>query len=54
MSIATPYLDPPEGGRRALQPGMQGTAEVHLGTRTFLEYLLSPVQGALHEAARER
>jgi hypothetical protein len=26
----------------------------HLGTRTVLEYLLSPVQKAFHEAARER
>ena len=38
----------------ALQPGMQVAGEVHLGTRTVLEYLLSPVQKAFHEAARER
>jgi hypothetical protein len=25
-------------------PGMQVNAEIHLGTRTVLEYLLSPVQ----------
>ena len=37
-----------------LQPGMQVSAEIHLGTRTVLEYLLSPVQKAFHEAARER
>ncbi len=37
-----------------LQPGMQVSAEVHLGTRTAMEYLLSPVQKAWHEAARER
>ena len=43
------------GGRRyALQPGMQVAGEIHLGTRTILEYLLSPVQKAFHEAARER
>ena len=38
----------------ALQPGMQVAGEIHLGTRTVLEYLLSPVQKAFHEAARER
>ena len=43
------------GGRRyALAPGMQVVAEIHLGERTVLEYLLSPVQKAFHEAARER
>jgi HlyD family secretion protein len=35
-------------------PGMQLTAEIHLGTRTVMAYLLSPVQKTLHEAARER
>ena len=29
---------------------MQVTAEIHLGTRTVLEYLLSPVRKAFHEA----
>ncbi|MBL8386579.1 MAG: HlyD family type I secretion periplasmic adaptor subunit [Burkholderiales bacterium] len=37
-----------------LQSGMLVHAEIHLGTRTVLEYLLSPVQKAWHEAARER
>ena len=37
-----------------LQPGMQVAGEIHLGTRTVLEYVLSPVQKAFHEAARER
>ena len=37
-----------------LAPGMQVSAEIHLGTRTVLEYLLSPVRKAFHEAARER
>jgi len=43
-------------GRRKIRlaPGMQVSAEIHLGTRTVLEYLLSPVQKAFHEAARER
>jgi len=43
-----------DGRRYALQPGMQVAGEIHLGTRTVLEYLLSPVQKAFHEAARER
>jgi HlyD family secretion protein len=37
-----------------LVPGMQVTAEIKLGERTILEYLLSPVQKAFHEAGRER
>ncbi|MDP2760689.1 MAG: HlyD family efflux transporter periplasmic adaptor subunit [Sideroxyarcus sp.] len=42
------------GVRHALSPGMQVTAEIHLGTRTILEYLLSPVMGTFQEAGRER
>jgi HlyD family secretion protein len=34
--------------------GVQVTAEIHLGTRTVLEYLLSRVQDVVHEAGRER
>jgi hypothetical protein len=37
-----------------LVPGMQINAEIHIGTRTVLEYLLSPVQKVAHEAGRER
>jgi HlyD family secretion protein len=33
---------------------MQVVAEIHLGDRTVLEYLLSPVRKAFHEAGRER
>ena len=43
-----------QGVRYALTPGMQVAAEIHLGTRTVLEYLLSPVSKAFHEAGRER
>ena len=45
-----------EGGVEKLRlvPGMQVSAEIHLGTRTVLEYLLSPVQKVVHEAGRER
>jgi hemolysin D len=37
-----------------LASGMQVSAEIKLGERTVLEYLLSPVTKAFHEAARER
>ena len=43
-----------DGERFNLSPGMQVTAEVKLGTRTILEYMLSPVKKAFHEAGRER
>jgi len=43
-----------DGVKYRLTPGMQVAAEIHLGTRTVLEYLLSPVRKAFHEAARER
>lgn len=43
-----------DGRRYALVPGMQVVAEVNLGTRTVLEYLVSPLRKAFHEAARER
>jgi HlyD family secretion protein len=42
------------GRELRLVPGMQVSAEIHLGTRTVLEYLLSPVQRIAHEAGRER
>ena len=35
-------------------PGMQVDAEISLGERTVMEYLLSPVTKAFHEAGRER
>jgi HlyD family secretion protein len=43
-----------DAARFALAPGMQVSSEIHLGTRSILEYALSPVQKAWHEAARER
>jgi HlyD family secretion protein len=43
-----------DGERYRLAPGMQVAAEIHLGTRSILEYVLSPVQKAFHEAGRER
>lgn len=37
-----------------LSAGMQTNAEIKLGDRTVMEYLLSPVRKAWHEAGRER
>ena len=43
-----------DGRHFALGAGMQTHAEIRLGTRTVMEYLLSPVRKAWHEAGRER
>lgn len=43
-----------DGERFPLAVGMQTNAEIWLGNRTVLEYLLSPVRQAWHEAGRER
>lgn len=43
-----------EGEYFPLSAGMQTQAEIRLGDRTVLEYLLSPVRKAWHEAGRER
>jgi HlyD family secretion protein len=40
--------------RHALLPGMQLTAEIKLGERTVLEYVLSPIRKITSEAGRER
>lgn len=43
-----------DGVNHRLASGMQVAAEIKLGERTVLEYLLSPVRKAFHEAGRER
>lgn len=40
--------------RLTLAPGMQVAAEIKLIDQTIMEYLLSPVRKAFHEAGRER
>jgi HlyD family secretion protein len=37
-----------------LSPGMQVAAEIKLADQTVMEYLLSPVRRAFHDAGRER
>jgi HlyD family secretion protein len=53
LELPEPFLQT-QGKRYRLSPGMQLNAEINLGTRTVLQYLLSPVQKTLHEAGRER
>ena len=53
VDLKTQHLDA-EGERYPLAAGMQVAGEIHLGTRSILEYVLSPVQKAWHEAGRER
>lgn len=43
-----------DGKQLRLSPGMQVIAEVHQGQRSVMEYLLSPLLKAWHEAGRER
>ena len=43
------YLES-QGRRLRLAPGMLVNAEIRFGTRSVLEYLLSPVQKVAHEA----
>ena len=53
VKLDRPYLER-DGKQYKLSAGMQVSAEVHLGSRTVMEYLLSPVQKTAHEAGRER
>ena len=43
-----------QGNQLKLVPGMQVIVEINQGKRTVMEYLLSPVQKALHDSGRER
>jgi HlyD family secretion protein len=53
IDLKTQQLDA-QGESLKLVPGMQVIAEINQGQRTVMEYLLSPVQKAFHESARER
>jgi hemolysin D len=53
VTLETPYLER-DGKQFRLTAGMQVSAEVNLGSRTVMEYLLSPMQKTAHEAGRER
>lgn len=47
-------LSSPHGKSLTIKPGMQIVAEIKQGERSVLEYLLSPMQKAVSEAAQER
>lgn len=51
VDLKSQHLDA-DGERYALGSGMQVAGEIHLGTRSILEYVLSSVKKAWHEAAR--
>ena len=52
VTLDSRYLE--RGGKLyRLSAGMLVSAEVNLGSRTVMEYLLSPVQKTVHEAGRE-
>ena len=53
VALDTPYLER-DGKKYAVNAGMRVSAEVNLGSRTVMEYLLSPVQKTVLEAGRER
>jgi len=53
IALNANHLDS-QGAKLPLTPGMLVNAEIHLGTRSVIEYLLSPVQRVTHEAGRER
>lgn len=53
VALNAPQLEA-DGLLYKLTPGMQVAAEIHLGSRSVLEYLLSPIQKTAHEAGRER
>jgi multidrug efflux pump subunit AcrA (membrane-fusion protein) len=53
ISFSGGHLESPERKLR-LVPGMQVSAEIHVGTRTAPQLLLSSVQKIAHEAGQER
>lgn len=53
IHLDTQYLEA-KGERYSLRPGMQVVAEIKLGRRKVIEYLLSPITGTVQEAGRER
>ena len=42
------------GKKLVVIPGLLVAAEINLGKRSVIEYLLSPIRSAVNEAARER
>ena len=53
VALDSPYLER-DGKKFQVSAGMVVSAEVNLGSRTVMEYLLSPVQKTAQEAGREK
>jgi hemolysin D len=53
VSLKAPHLER-DGAKYQLSPGMQVPAKINLGSRTVLDYLLSPIQKTMYQAGRER
>ena len=53
VALKAAYIER-DGEKFRPSPGMQVNAEIKLGSRSVLEYLLSPIQKVTHEAGRER
>jgi hypothetical protein len=51
-ALDSPYPER-DGKQFRVSAGMLVSAEVNLGSRTVMEYLLSPVQKVTHEAGRK-
>lgn len=54
VELYEPSLTNPQSSIKQLEAGMVVSAEIHQGTRTVMEYLLSPVARVGAEAGRER
>ncbi len=53
VDLGKQYIE--RGGKQfRLRPGMQVTAEIKIGSRSVIDYLLSPIERALDEAGTER
>ncbi len=52
VALDSPYLER-DGKRFRVSAGMRVSAEVNLGSRTVMAYLLSPVQKVTQEAGRK-
>ena len=52
VALDSPYLER-DGKQYQVSAGMLVSAEVNLGSRTVMEYLLSPVQKVTREVGRE-
>ncbi len=54
VKLGSQHLEAPAHPKHDLEAGMQIVAEIHQGSRTVMEYLLSPIQRVSAEAGRER